>query len=177
MGNIYRHAKLTIAVISAATANDNIPGILPESRHPLPMTQLWSRHLFGCPVDLYLQLSGTKYESRAWTMQERLLSKGCLYVTNNSVYYQCLQDAGSELCLAPSISSYRNPLHLLHSLNRNEALVTIQHSGLDVACRLSDWVDYHELVRKYSQREMAYSSDILCAFGGIMAALASRYDT
>ena len=175
MGIIYRRARLTISVISASGANDNIPGTLPESRPTLPMTQLWDRQVFARPLEVHLQLEGSKYESRAWTYQERLLSTRCLYITRSLVYYHCLEKRGSELGSSEQISNSVNPLHSL--ICDGPRKFFRWHQGMDRESEVSEWIYYYELVRKYSQREMKYSSDVLSAFAGILATLSLGYDT
>ncbi|KAF2813720.1 uncharacterized protein BDZ99DRAFT_340725, partial [Mytilinidion resinicola] len=67
MGEIYRNSILTIAVVSASAA-----------------------------FPLHLDLKGSKYESRAWIYQERLLSTRALYITKSMAYYHCSKHEWSE---------------------------------------------------------------------------------
>jgi hypothetical protein len=89
MDIIYGQAVLTFGVLSSDNANNPIPGVLPYSRSPLPRTKLWHSEIFFCPVDWRLELQFSIYETRAWTLQERLLSPRTLFITKA----ECLSTA------------------------------------------------------------------------------------
>ena len=172
MGEYYRNSILTIAVVSSSAACENIPGIMPGSRTSLPWIEVCGTQIFARPVPLHLELKGSKYESRAWTYQERLLSTRTLYITNNMAYYHCLRHGRSELNRDLHFSHDVNPLHRSHPSS-----VTVEHGGLDTYQKPSEWRSYFELVRRYSQKELTYPSDELAAFEGILGRLALMYNT
>jgi hypothetical protein len=171
MGDYYQNSILTIAVVSTLAACEQIPGIAPESRKILPYVEVCGMQIFAFPVPLHLELKGSKYESRAWTYQERLLSTRTLYITNNMAYYKCLQHGRSELDGFTVLAGHLNPLQISTSIPE------IQHDGLDTPQKPSQWEIYLELVRQYSQKELSYPSDELAAFEGIMRRLSSTWNT
>ena len=89
MNAVYNHAVATIIPITAPNAQSTIPGIRPGSRIP-SQADAWicGRAFQISPPSLhqYLAYGYSAYESRGWTFQERLLSKRCLFFTNESLY-------------------------------------------------------------------------------------------
>jgi Heterokaryon incompatibility protein (HET) len=100
-------------------------------------------------------IRASNWNTRAWTFQERLLSRRCLLFTGNRVYFQCRSTGMSEDIFADrrgagwSLDLVNAPLQLLRELD----------------CR-SIWV-YLQCVSLYSSRILTKPKDILAAFAGI----------
>lgn len=185
MDIIYSQAMLTLAVVSGEHAEQPIPGVLPHSRSPLPLTNLWDRDVCFCPVPVHLELQDSSYEQRAWTLQERLLSSRILFINDSGASFHCRESSLSELNWATHSNEHAfqrafdqegtsrmNPLDF-HSLLEKGRL--IKHEGVDEYTPQSIWTIYFDLVRVYSQRKLTYESDILFAFSGIQEVLAERF--
>lgn len=187
MDSIYQFAILTIAVIATVDASNNIPGVLPATRTQLPSAQIHGRELFIKPVPLHLAVLGSRYESRAWTFQERLLANKYLFISDWVVYFSCEKMLRSEfdLGLGPYINvtplvinplrtleSYRNPYENDPDHLRERE---ISHDGIGEMSPRSFLSPYFELVRQYSQRSLRYESDIYNAFTGIAVRLQNAY--
>lgn len=176
MGDIYRNSVLTIAVTSASSATDHIPGVLAGTRKPFPVTALAGKLIYGQPVGLHLALLGSTYESRGWTYQERLLSKRVLYVSKTNLDFFCMGCRGhSENERPTGFASVINPLHQL--FKEGPRTYEMKRSWMDEYEHRSEWSNYFELVRKYSQKRLTYSSDALDAITGILETLAPFYKT
>lgn len=88
MGKIYSQATCTIIALAGESSNAGIPGcgrVPVAERHSslssrLPLVD--RRVLISEFPSLELQLSTSKYGKRAWTFQEHVLSKRCIYFTN-----------------------------------------------------------------------------------------------
>jgi Heterokaryon incompatibility protein (HET) len=87
MGRIYSQATCTIVAISGVDADAGLPGC---GRVPLkefystlssPKRLSGRRVIISEPPSLKRQLSAPAYGKRAWTFQERTLSKRCIYFT------------------------------------------------------------------------------------------------
>jgi hypothetical protein len=163
MDVIYSHAALTLVALSATDANAAIPGIRAGSRDE------WQPKPFGnfryvqaaLPLNQALQMS--PLDDRAWTMQERMLSRRCIYFTNQQAYFQCLHGVKAEIPAADHQVAYgaqqllSNPLARMHRFED-------KWKGEEFAI-------YSHLVQEYTRRQLSYDSDILNAFSGVAGAL------
>lgn len=185
MDSIYQFAILIIAVIATIDASNNIPGLLPETRLPLPSTEIFGKNLYVEPVPLHLHILGSRYESRAWTFQERLLANKCLFISDCLAYFTCEKSLRSELDavevtpvshrhvgVAPTVL---NPLRTVASYwkERDRKEIAEEEAEYTKSCI----APYFELVRQYSQRSLTYESDICNAFAGIAVRLQRSYST
>jgi hypothetical protein len=169
MDSIYSQAVATIAALSSLNAASGLPGVRKDIL--LPSSASETIHELGIevkasPPAIIEYISTACYESRAWTFQERLLSKRCLLFTNIGTYFHC-----------------------------SEGLVNVQDGQLQVSeaqfnslpdCllskseRRSEWLSafpgYAGLVRDYTKRRLSYSSDALNAFSGLLELFKHRFD-
>lgn len=100
-------------------------------------------------------IKSSAWDKRAWTFQERLLSKRCLIFTEGRVYFQCLSTGMSEDIFADrkgagwSLDLVNAPLQMLRELHRRPL-----------------WV-YLKCIALYTSRQLTKSKDVLAAFSGI----------
>lgn len=134
-------------------------------------------------------MQGSTYESRAWTFQERMLSRRILYITDSGLNFQCRESFHLELnwpMLECGPNELFNAFAQLDSPETNPLMSetwykggqgTGKHSGIDAPIPLTEWTVYFDVVRIYSQRHLNYVTDALFAFAGIEAVLAAKYQT
>ena len=90
MDLIYSSALLTLVEVTAFDADSGLAELF-----TYPRTSAWStayvddQRLISRPPEFDTIFSNSKYRSRAWTLQENILSPRCLYITNNQVFYSC----------------------------------------------------------------------------------------
>ena len=167
MDAIYGGAVLTIIAIAGLDANTSLPGLHPGSR-----SNGQSRETIGgmCLINKLPELSGllqaSRWESRGWTFQERILSRRCFYFTDSQVYFQCR----SSICREDIFGEYsQNQLIASGATNPLEMDV----SPTDGEGRLFNI--YQNMVKSYNRRELSYQSDALNAFSGIISVLQKRF--
>jgi hypothetical protein len=169
MDSIYSQAVATIVALSSMDAASGLPGVRKDSLLPSCVSE--TIHELGIeakasPPAIIEYISTACYESRAWTFQERLLSKRCLLFTNIGTYFHCseglinVQDGQLQVCEA-QFNSLPDCL-----LSKSE--------------RRSDWASafpgYAGLVQDYTKRHLSYSSDALNAFSGLLELFKHRFD-
>ncbi|KAG4436544.1 hypothetical protein IFR05_007982 [Cadophora sp. M221] len=184
MDTIYSQAFATIVAVGGLDANSGIPGIRPDSRLPQDVQSITISngspnleyisasksneqiHLVTTPMSLSLMLETSKWESRAWTFQERLLSKRCIYFSKDWAYFQCNREISNEVDVDVSIQgppsrTLENPLNELKLLKnmKEEQVFRGVHSA------------YMKLAEKYSVRELSFHADVLNAFSGVFSVL------
>lgn len=115
----------------------------------------WHEHFY--PGD------GWPWNSRAWTLQERLLSARILYFANGKLFYECNTARFSRSCSSPL------PLESLH---KDSAIVTkTALQELDVHTLMGMW---YRIVADYSRRNLTKGQDRFAAISGVARMIAER---
>ncbi|KAL2408068.1 hypothetical protein ABEF95_014608 [Exophiala dermatitidis] len=156
---VYARAALTVVAGSGKDANAGLPGVRKESRkfhqeieevvHGL---RLMVSHL----AEDYISTS--QWDSRAWTFQERMLSRRCLLFVNGRIYYQCRRTTFCEDMEMPRSNGW--------SLD-----------SIDMPTRIfkeKPFVQFTSAVELYTRRELTNPNDILNAFEGVQLVLEKR---
>ncbi|KAK3370748.1 heterokaryon incompatibility protein-domain-containing protein [Lasiosphaeria ovina] len=152
---IYGNATITLCAADGEDARDGLRAL----DNKLKRTQ----HMETCApgVRLFLHeppeasIEASKWNTRAWTFQERLLSRRCLIFTGGRIYFQCRSTGMCEDVFADrrgrgwSLDMVRSPLQMLSQLKRR-----------------SLWFYVH-CVKLYTQRNFSEPFDILAAFSGM----------
>ncbi|KAH8586951.1 heterokaryon incompatibility protein-domain-containing protein, partial [Bisporella sp. PMI_857] len=165
MNTIYSQASLTIIALSATHADQGLFGIPPKFRFPATICYQGVTIMRAAP-QLDDLISGSVYETRGWTLQEKVLSRRCLFFTDHLVYFRCNAGIHREtedepiVKLNGSVSARRaNSVNPLTNLKSSIEALAWKHN----------FHHYKFLVRDYSKRSLSYPSDILFAFSGIQA--------
>ncbi|KAK1978238.1 heterokaryon incompatibility protein [Colletotrichum cereale] len=112
------------------------------------------------PPEMYIRAS--EWNERAWTFQERLLSRRCLIFTNGRVYFQCRSTGMSEDIFGDqrgagwSLDLVDAPLQMFRQLDNR-----------------SIWV-YMKCVELYTERKLTQAKDIQAAFSGMANLMKGR---
>lgn len=156
MDMVYGNAYLTIC---AADGQDANAGLMALHSNLPPPTQIIERYnpevrlMSTVPAETYVRQS--KWNQRAWTFQERLLSKRNLIFVGGRVYFQCRYTARSNDIITEdksagwSIEFIESPMLMLQQLPSDPLTV------------------YKRSLELYMTRELSFSKDVLAAFNGI----------
>nr|RBR02157.1 hypothetical protein FVER53263_09792 [Fusarium verticillioides] len=188
-------AAVTVVALFGSDADAGLPGVSPGTRVPqrvesLPITRgSWDLehdasqdsetvYVVKTPRPFYLALQTANWNARGWIMQERLLSRRCIYFGPEAVYFQCGQKTFAEGGLNEEFETYMfsTPMedrHLLNKANHNNPIEDLTHiHDLDSGSQLWEaFKTYTQLVSDYSKREFTFKGDVLNGFGGIFAVL------
>lgn len=155
MDSIYRGSVLTIIALSGEDANTPLPGIRPHSRSSQPARGFET------------VMTASKYETRGWTFQERLLSRRCAYFSSTQIYLECSKGIRTET--GGPVVFERSTV----SVNQPDAM---RSNPLNEISNAAKWLPdlylfkkYCSLVEVYMSRELSYPEDILKAFSGILS--------
>ncbi|EXJ95641.1 hypothetical protein A1O1_00763 [Capronia coronata CBS 617.96] len=156
---VYARAALTVVAGSGKDANAGLPGVRKESRkfhqeieEVKPGLRLMVSHL----AEDYISTS--QWDSRAWTFQERMLSRRCLLFVNGRIYYQCRRTTFCEDMELPPSNGW--------SLD-----------SIDMPTRIfreKPFVQFTSAVELYTRRDLTNPMDILNAFEGVQLVLEKR---
>ncbi|KAF2180368.1 hypothetical protein K469DRAFT_592734, partial [Zopfia rhizophila CBS 207.26] len=157
---------ITIVAASGMNTISPLPGVRPRTRAPQ-----YSRKAEGsvCEKDkeLVVPLVGSIYESLGWTFQERILSRGYIFLTDLGALLLCPSFLYSE--------RYGNlpvPGRQIHPLRRLALPNTWYHPTSDNT--FVNVLSYCDLVIAYTKKSVTYFDDILRAFAGIVGLLEQR---
>jgi hypothetical protein len=167
MDSIYRGAELTV-VAGVENAASGLPGVgsTNRKRHGPGVLKVGGVNLGLHTWDSAIPaLRDTTYSTRGWTYQEKVLSPRLLIITEEDMYYSCLEGEKSE--------------HACHESNlimfRRETFVELG-SVLATAHGRSPFQIYADCVDKYSSRDLTYPADIVHGFTGLMNFLEDKYE-
>ncbi|KAH8592055.1 heterokaryon incompatibility protein-domain-containing protein [Bisporella sp. PMI_857] len=96
MDQIYSQAYATIVALTGVDANSGLSGIRPGSRRHQEYERVGKSTIFTTPPILPHVLDTSPWMTRGWTFQEKLLSRQCLYFSDEYVYLQCGTIVSSE---------------------------------------------------------------------------------
>ncbi|KAK4902917.1 hypothetical protein LTR27_000856 [Elasticomyces elasticus] len=175
MDVIYGYAELTICAADGDGANVGLEALYSSSKaheasyRPAVDQQVIAKYpiynsgqcnlelMLSWPSEAYVACS--RWNDRAWTFQERMLSPRCLICVNERVYLQC-----KTTTLAEDIYSDVNTENgSAGSSVELKGAPALMFKRLDV-----DPVNvYKDCLRMYTSRQLSDESDILSAFDGI----------
>ncbi|KAF2094335.1 HET-domain-containing protein [Rhizodiscina lignyota] len=173
MGAIYAHAIFTVVAAHGDNANAGLPGIREGTRRP-PQRVLRQNGATVITViderDYYSGLSGSYWQTRAWTWQEKLFSSRKLIFSEQQVYWSCKGSTYlEEVCLegVPDVDFHTDPTN---SGPEEPAIPTASVSQEEYHGT------YESAVGLFKQRNITMQSDNVRAFTGILNALTASQD-
>ncbi|KAI5920482.1 heterokaryon incompatibility protein-domain-containing protein [Camillea tinctor] len=156
---IYRNAAVTIC---SADGQDAHAGLV-AMRKDNEAGQKASQEIFTCAEGVHLilhkppemSIAASHWNNRAWTFQERLLSKRCVIFADGKIYFQCRSTSMSE--------------DIFTDLNGEGWSLDLVNAPLQSLSQLSQramWF-YMTCILEYTKREIYEPFDILAAFSGM----------
>lgn len=200
MDILYGRAFATIVALSGNNADAGLPGVNPGTRPTQRIENIAINRgssdldydplhedvetvsIVRTPRPFYLALRMSNWNTRGWIMQERLLSRRCIYFSPEAVYFQCGQKTLVEGGVNEEFKTYMrstplNDEHLLKRANHDNPISDLDYMhDLESGPRLwQAFKTYMGLVRTYSKREFTFKPDILDGFAGIFAVLDEQH--
>ncbi|RVX75667.1 hypothetical protein B0A52_00023 [Exophiala mesophila] len=157
---VYARAALTVVAGSGKDANAGLPGVRKESRKFHQEIERIEPGNFRLMMSHLAEdyISTSQWDSRAWTFQERMLSRRCLLFVNGRIYYQCRKTTFCEDMEMPMQNGW--------SLD-----------SIDMPTRIfreKPFVQFTSAIELYTRRELTNRADILNAFEGVGLVLEKR---
>ena len=189
MGYIYEGALMTIIAASSTDANSGLPGVR-QSRSPQHVIgPLGEGALLSCPspmleeilqfsLDSHHYLQNSRWNTRGWTLQEKLFSRRCLYFTEEQIYWECKMDSWCEdSCFESHPLDPVAEKRCSWKESGGGSLSTPFLEGIGLGTRMTtpEEHDYFsDLLWSYSHRSLSFSEDIERAFAGLLKVLSER---
>ncbi|OAG03759.1 HET-domain-containing protein, partial [Paraphaeosphaeria sporulosa] len=183
MGDIYRHAVVTIVAASGSNAAAGLP---------------WIRNSITRSEQLFIQVrpsfrlgdygvatmmdppespdcdyaTGSPWSMRAWTFQERLLSRRVLIFTKDLIYWECEQSIWREDCFGELPAEF--PQIFTSGFGSGTFWSHLDLSRLWRSHPFDIVNTYRQVVSHYTGLQLTYQEDGLHAISGVLAALEMR---
>jgi hypothetical protein len=160
MDIVYHCAILTIVAMHGQDSNAGLPGLRADTRPAEIFAEIGDKVLLVTPPGLRGSADASRYERRGWTLQERILSRRCVYFSTTEVYFQCRVAVWREASLAQELLGFSHefePPSMMNpiELSRGGSIINAENA-------------YQRLVENYTQRRLTYASDKLNAFRGLV---------
>jgi Heterokaryon incompatibility protein (HET) len=140
------------------------------------------------PPSLKHVISVSPWDSRGWTMQERLLSRRCIYFSHDYVYFQCnretLSETGGSIMTwadvevqggnKEEVERVRITNPLAHFRQPSAKKHTIESEHDQTTRQTHDFDGYAELIELYSKRQLSFQTDALNAVAGMLKVMQNR---
>jgi hypothetical protein len=187
MHAIYGTAIFTIIAASGQDADAGLPGVRPNTRfveqeeilirtktNPASQTESSCLSLLTTLNPLALPglhyLEETTWNSRGWTMQERVLSRRVMVFTQEQVFWVCNEATFCE-------ESY---------FEHSNRFIRFHGSALELTLRRSFrnfyesedprdrfWAQYQDFVKRFTRRNFTYDGDVYDGFSAILQAMSN----
>jgi hypothetical protein len=173
MASIYDQAIVTIIDVHGQNAGNVLHRVLSDDNIPEIVAKFNDDDLYLAvrqPLKKIMSLS--VYNTRAWTFQERLLSRRCLYFTKYQVFFECQCELWSEdrlETLSNSSTTSQAEPSASGSLMKKDLAAFGDPLDTTEELRLRR---YSSIVEEYCDKQLTFSMDILDAFAGIGAVMA-----
>ena len=178
MGQIYTRSLVTIMAAASTDSNSGLPGVSSQARsaqrisEPLnggvllrtctPKHRQNSKDIGWSRQTDYLKNS--KWDTRGWTFQEKVLSRRCLFFMEEQVYWECQRASWCEETCLETSPEYRFSWEVpnLRFFSDREFPVGKKMAGDDVM-----WAFSH-LIEEYTSRTLTCGQDNYKAFSGLV---------
>lgn len=169
MDRIYSFAILTIAAASGASADSGLPGMSAGPRDfQRHIEKVQGIYLSNRPKWFSMAIGGSTWNSRAWTLQEKVVSPRILYVGAQRCFFTCQHRPDEFL---ESEDPAENGLERPHRPKRFKE----SNVNLIPSLRSVNVVAYRRIVETYTSRQLSFPSDMLNAFKAIEARFHSLF--
>ena len=200
MDRIYGNSLATIIAAQSKTADDGIEGIRPElvphgRQHAGRQRYLYQTaarldddtHLIAPLKTTDHNIESSVWNKRAWTFQERLLSRRLIIFTHGQILWQCRQmncredmsaeDSGVPYSALQHLSF--EPRHFGKHINehwRDGSIEVTRHNDT-LLVRSAVFVEYARAVAQFTHRSISFQNDVLNAFDGLGKVFQSGFNS
>ncbi|KAI1644627.1 HET-domain-containing protein [Daldinia loculata] len=179
MGPVYTHGLLNIAALGATDDQtgcffDRDPALVSPTIINLspPGDSVAAFYRFEAEEEAWKRdFEGQPLLSRAWVLQERILSTRNLYFGSKQVFWECLEAYCSETVPNTTLGEWDSSRSSIHSLGPDDhRWKSLLHPKSNGSIPKTDWP---HTVQIYSQCNLTFPSDKLVAISGLAKRMGS----
>ena len=166
MDRVYSSASLTIAATDGNSATAGLSGMISRPRaFPQHVAHVQGIHLSNLPLSFFNAVDHSVWNTRAWTLQERIMSFRTLFVAEQRCFFTCP-------CRPDVFVESSDPMENGTTRKKDQATNNLAQVGtLLPSTRTVNIQTYRRIVETYTSRHLSYPSDVLNAFKGIESVL------
>ena len=179
MGQIYTRSLVTIMAAASNDSDSGLPGINTQVRSAQRISEpLNGGVLLSTCIPKYRRigedlgwtmdyLNNSKWNTRGWTFQEKVLSRRCLFFMEEQVYWECQHASWCEETCLETSPEYQFSWEVPHFrfFSDRDFPVGEKMAGEDVIRAFS------RLIEEYTSRTLTYEQDTYKAFSGLVQIL------
>jgi hypothetical protein len=175
MNAIYRNSSYTVIAACGDSANAPLAGLRPGTRSRIQKTtRIGDFHIITCLDPRHAEdnvIIKSKWASRGWTFQERLLARRCLIFTPHQVYWGCKISLTREDIITESLRS----TGYVDSKGTTRPFYSMTLSGVgDISHTVNEWM--MRFANEFAKRQLTHESDAPLAIAGILSEIARTSD-
>ena len=170
MGNIYRNSVLTICACCGEDAAYGLPGVRPDTRKTDQRAAVVGNMVLGNVLPCSEAIEKSKWSTRGWTLQEKVLSQRKLQITDHCVQWWCWHTITSEdgNCRHPGWQP--GTRHRGMHFYRSEHDLVVSKIGRN--CNMDTFAF---VISDYTSRNLTHQSDAANAILGVLNQLAGTF--
>lgn len=171
---VYAHAHLTIAAMSAASAHDGflkrqqipyapvrVPYCLPDNAESHGFFYLVLREGHYALNEFDQDVEGSVWNTRGWTLQERILSRRVVHFTKGLLFFECRCCERAEDNRPLPATSFRTPwIDSVYTPGQDWQFSS--RAGTELSYEI-----WYKIVQRYSMRNLTRGDDKLPALSGV----------
>ncbi|KAK4443120.1 heterokaryon incompatibility protein-domain-containing protein [Podospora aff. communis PSN243] len=171
MGNIYRHSILTICACAGGDAGYGLPGVRPGTRETEQLASVVGKLVMGNILPASEAIENSKWSTRGWTMQEKVLSQRKLRITDHCASWWCWHTSTTEDENCRHSGWQPGTSHRGMHFFRDEHELVVSK----ILSRKSNMDMYTLMISDYTNRNLTKQTDAANAFLGIFDQLAGIF--
>ncbi|CZR68030.1 uncharacterized protein PAC_17929 [Phialocephala subalpina] len=191
MAQVYSQSLVTLAASAASDGSQgffrtNFEYPMIEVSYPSGSSRAVHTIFVGDPFNRFQSLTNEPLNTRAWTLQERVLSPRVLHYARDQLHWECRQTIKSEAGSPPYLSANQleDESHRDGWLTKisSDLMPKIQdgHETAFSGAENEDGMGYQDswygLVEAYTERDLSYGDDKLPALSGLARAYGIQHE-
>jgi Heterokaryon incompatibility protein (HET) len=167
MDIIYSAAFITVVSGTGHDSWAGLPGVLPTSRNITQYTEsVRGLKLVSTQMPFVPAMNQSGWNGRAWTFQERIISKRLLIFTKYQAFFHCNEELWWEDTILESKRAVDVKWRHMQDASQQHHYRTNNTDG---------YTQYMRLIEGYSSRALTHEEDALKALTGVLASLTSSH--
>ncbi|KAH7409865.1 heterokaryon incompatibility protein-domain-containing protein, partial [Phaeosphaeria sp. MPI-PUGE-AT-0046c] len=163
MGRVYKNSILTVCVCCGHDASYGIPGIEQKTRTLKQAAQVVGGFVLGNILPCSEHISKSKWSTRGWTMQEKVLSQRKLMISDHGVSWWCwhTSTAEDENCRHSWWDEGTAHRGMFFYNNEDDSVISkiVKNCNMDI---------FALMVMDYTSRDLKFQADAEKAMAGVL---------